>query len=220
VAAARVRQSRTFEIHLIAQLFQARWLFSFATYYFRSFIFPDVPLLPGGDQLGFAQAGTRMVAGQLPYRDYFRIVPPGTDLAYALLIRLFGLHTWIPHLVMATLAATAVLFVTFISVRVLRGFAVILPGLFTVGFLLPESSDASHHWFSTVAALAALLVLLGGATLRRIAAAGALCGVTACFTQTKGAAVLVGFVVYLGWRASRERGLVPEVGGNVWFSPA
>jgi hypothetical protein len=68
-------------------------VFAFAACYFRSFIFPDVPLLPSGDQLGFAQAGTRMVAGQLPYRDYFRILPPGTDLAYALMIRLFGPHT-------------------------------------------------------------------------------------------------------------------------------
>jgi hypothetical protein len=108
---------------------------------------------------------------------------------------------------MATLAATAALLIILISMRVLHGVGVILPGLFTVGFLLPESLDAGHHWFSTVAALAALLVLLGGTTLRRVAAAGALCGVTACFTQTKGAAVLAGFVVYLAWKASREGGV-------------
>ena len=179
-------------------------LFAFAACYFRLFILPDVPLLPSGDQVGFAEAGSRIVAGQLPYRDYFQIVPPGTDFAYALLIRLFGLRTWTPHLVMATLAAVATLLITLISMRVLRGLSVVLPGLLLVGFLLLVSMDGTHHWFSTVAALAALLVLLGGTTLPQIAAAGALCGLTACFTQNKGATVLVGFVVYLVWKASLD----------------
>ena len=179
-------------------------LFAFASCYFRTFIFPNVPLLPSGDQIGFAYAGSRIAAGQLPYRDYFQIVPPGTDLTYALLVKLFGLHTWTPHLVMAVLAALAAFLLTLISMRVLRGLAVVLPGLFLIGFLLPEALDATHHWFSTAAALAALLVLLGGATFPRISAAGALCGLTACFTQTKGASVLVGFVVYLAWRAAYD----------------
>jgi hypothetical protein len=179
-------------------------LFAFAACYFRLFILPDVPLLPSGDQVGFAQAGSRIVAGQLPYRDYFQIVPPSTDFAYGLLIRLFGLRTWAPHLVMATLAAVATLLITLISMRVLRGLSVVLPGLLLVGLLLLVSMDGTHHWFSTVAALAALLVLLGGTALPRIAAAGGLCGVTACFTQSKGATVLVGFTVYLVWKASLD----------------
>jgi hypothetical protein len=180
-------------------------LFAFAACYFRSFIFPNVPLLPAGDQVGFAQSGSRIVAGQLPYRDYFEIVTPGTELVYAVLVKQFGLRAWIPHIVMATLAAVAALLVTLISMRVMRGLSVFLPALFLLGFLLPQSLDGTHHWFSTVAALTALLVLLGGTTMPRIAAAGALCGVTACFTQTKGASVLVGFVVYLIWKARRDR---------------
>jgi hypothetical protein len=179
-------------------------LFAFASCYFRLFVFPNVPLLPGGDALGFVEAGKYIVAGQLPYRDYFQIVPPGTDLAYALLIRLFGLGTWIPPFVMAALAAMTALLITLISMRVMRGLAVALPGLFLVGLLLIGSLDGTHHWFSTITALAALLVLLGGVTLSRIAAAGALCGLTACFTQTKGATVLAGFIVYLIWRAAYD----------------
>jgi hypothetical protein len=177
-------------------------LFAFASCYSRTFILPDVPILPAGDQIGFALDGSRIVAGELPFRDYFQIVPPGADFAYALLIKLFGLHTWTPHIMMAALAAVATLLITLISMRVLRGFAVVLPGLFLVGFLMLVSLDGTHHWFSTVAALAALLILLGGTTTRRIAAAGAFCGVTACFTQTKGATVLAGFVVF--WSGRRD----------------
>lgn len=179
-------------------------LFTWLDCYFRLFVFPHVAVLPSGDQIGFAYAGSRIVAGQLPYRDYFQIVPPGTDLTYALLIRQFGLHTGTPHLVMTALASLAALLLTLISTRVLRGWVAALPALFMVGVVLPESLDATHHWFSTVAALAALLVLLGGTTFRRIAGAGAFCGLTACFTQTKGAAVLAGFAVYLVWKASYD----------------
>ena len=176
-------------------------MFVFATCYFRSFIFPNIPILPSGDQLGFLESGSRIVAGQMPYRDYFQIVPPGTDLTYALLIRAFGLRTWIPGLTMATLAATTGLLITRISMRVVRGWSVALPAMFVLAFLLPEAMDATHHWFSTVLALAAVLVLLGGLTPSRIVAAGALCGLTASFTQTKGAAILAGFAVFLICRA-------------------
>lgn len=34
-------------------------------------------------------------AGAASFRDYFKIVPPGTDLTYALLIKLFGVQMWI-----------------------------------------------------------------------------------------------------------------------------
>lgn len=60
---------------------------TFAACYFRFFVFGDVPLLPGGDGPGFVTEGARIAAGQVPYRDFFEIVPPGTLLTYALLIR-------------------------------------------------------------------------------------------------------------------------------------
>ena len=180
-------------------------LFAFLTCYFRTFIFPGTPLLPNGDQTGFVYAGSRIAAGGLPYRDYFQIVPPGTDLVYSFVIREFGLHLWIPHIAMALLAATAVFLMTRISLRVLPGTAAIVPGLLLIGLVLPISADATHHWFSTVVALAAVFVLLGGSTTGRVAAAGALCGLTACFTQTKGAAMLMAFCIFFAWEASLSK---------------
>jgi len=171
----------------------------FMVCYFRSFVFPNVPIALWGDQVGFFNDGSRMVLGQLPYHDYFQIVPPGTDLVYALLIRCFGVRMWIPNLLMAALAGITALLTTLIASRLVRGPILMLPGLFLAGLALLPSMEATHHWFSTVALLAAMLVLLGGATLPRVAVAGGLCGVAACFTQTKGAAALGGLVVYLIW---------------------
>lgn len=179
-------------------------LFTFSVCYFRSFIFPHTPILPGGDQLDFVVAGSRIVAGELPYRDFFEKLPVGSDLTFALLIKWFGLYTWLPRLVMDCLAAAIVLLMTLVTGRLVAGPAIALPGLLLTGFILPRSLDATHHWFSTLAALGGMLVLLDGITSSRIAASGALCGLTACFTQTVGATVITGFVAYLVWTARRE----------------
>jgi len=179
-------------------------VFAFTVCYSRSFIFPKVPLLPGGDQLSFVSAGSRIVAGELPYRDFFEKLPVGTDLTYALLIKWLGLYNSIPGLVMAFLAAAIVLLMTLAAGRLMRGPVIALPGLLLVGFVLLGSLDATHHWFSTLAALAAMLVLLDGVTLPRVAAAGALCGLAACFTQTAGATAVAGFVIYLVWKTRRN----------------
>jgi hypothetical protein len=187
-------------------------VFAFAVCYFRIFIFPGTPLLPGGDEIGFATSGSRIVAGQLPYRDFFDILPPGTDLTYAFLIKWFGLRAWIPGMVMTCLSAATAMLTTLIAGRFMRGFVIALPGAMFTGLILLESLDATHHWFSTIAVLAAVWVLLSGLTFPRIAAAGSLCGVAACFTQTIGAAAVVAFLGYIIWKARRENAL-----GRGWW---
>jgi hypothetical protein len=62
-------------------------LFAFASSYPRHFVLPLVPIYPGGNQVSFANAGNRIASGQLPDRDHFQIVLPGTDLINAALIK-------------------------------------------------------------------------------------------------------------------------------------
>jgi len=59
------------------------------------FIFPGTPLLPGGDQVLTVADYARIVSGQIPYRDFFEFLPPGSILTYGFLIKLFGMHMWI-----------------------------------------------------------------------------------------------------------------------------
>jgi hypothetical protein len=189
-------------------------LFTFLVCYFRSFIFPNIPIIFWGDQVGFFYGGSRIVSGQLPYRDYFQFTPPGTDLTYALLIKCFGLRAWIPNLLMAFLAATMVWLITILSRKLMRGPVSLLPAVLFTGFILYGSLDPTHHWFSTVAVMAAMLVLFDGTSLTRIATAGALCGVAACFTQTKGATAVAGFVAYLIYKSWQNRGPANEAIGR------
>src|SRR5277367_22016 len=185
-------------------------LFTFLISYFRSFVFPHVPIWLTGDQLGFFHDGSRLLEGQLPYRDYFQIVPPGTDLSYALLIKCFGLRAWIPNLVMAFLAAATALLITLIARRLMQGVSSLLPALLFTAFVLYGSLDPTHHWFSTVAVMGAMLVLLDGTSRIRVAAAGALCGFAACFTQTKGALAVFAFVIYFVWKMLQDRAATKE----------
>src|SRR5215469_6498788 len=184
--------------------------FTFATCYLRLFVFPHVPILLLGDAIGFVNEGARIVARQLPYRDFFEMIPPRTPYTYALLVRIFGLCNWIPLLVMACLAATTALLMTLASGRIMRGNVVALPAMLFAGPILFRSADATHHWFSTVLVLAAMLILLDKITILRIAAAGACCGLAACFTQTKGATAVAGFVIYLIWKSWRENSRVRD----------
>jgi hypothetical protein len=168
-------------------------------------VLPNVPTMSWNDQMLFATNGTRVLAGQMPYRDYFQFLTPGADLVYSMLFRWFGVELWIPNLAMACLAAVSAGLMMLAARRVLHGMAMVLPALFFVGFGLADGLDATHHWFSTVLAMTAMLVLMRGIKPRHIALAGALCGVAASFTQTKGALLTIGFLIFLVWRSVDRR---------------
>ena len=82
-------------------------LITFLASYFREFVRLDVPTMSWGDYGLFADHGARILAGQMPYRDYFTFLTPGTDLVYSLLFRWLGAELRIPNLTMACLAAIA-----------------------------------------------------------------------------------------------------------------
>jgi hypothetical protein len=179
--------------------------FTFVICYLREFVLPHAPVMSWSDQMLFATDGARIVAGQMPYRDYFQFVTPGTDLVYAFLLRHLGLLLWIPNLLMVCLAATAVMLTTLAAGKVLRGNFIALPAVLTVGFTLFGGLDATHHWFSAILAIIAMLVLFQGSQDWRIVLTGALCGVVASFTQSKGATVTTGFLIYLVWQSLHEK---------------
>jgi hypothetical protein len=81
--------------------------------------------------------------------------------------------------------------------------ALLPSAVFLVG-LNPFLQDPTHHWYSLMAASAAIAVLIERRTPMRIAFAGFFCGLSACFNQTSGLAAVVGFAFYLSWE-SRQR---------------
>jgi len=62
--------------------------------YVNLFALPATPFLLGGDQNWFRANALRMLHGERIYQEFFQFTPPGTDLFYLSLLKLFGLRMW------------------------------------------------------------------------------------------------------------------------------
>jgi hypothetical protein len=165
--------------------------------YLRTFLLPAVPFLTVGDESHYFLHALRMMHGQLPYRDYFTFVPPGTDLLYAGIFRLMGVHQWVVQGLLIFLGLLLTGIVIWNAQKVLRPSSVILTSLLFLVFDVNSALDATHHWWSVLLVMAAVGVLLGGRSSARIALAGFLCGFAALFTQTHAGLSLLAIALYL-----------------------
>ena len=146
-----------------------------------------------GDSLLYLAPGQRMYQGEMIYRDVFEFVTPGTALVNFLMFKLFGLRLWIPDLLALLLGLGLAWLGVVISRKLMRPSLALLPSAIFLVSARAFLYDPTHHWYSVLAAIAAIAVLMERRTPARIFAAGFLCGLSACFTQTRGLAVVVGF---------------------------
>jgi hypothetical protein len=101
--------------------------------------------------------------------------------------------------------------IIFISERLLSGTAVYLPALLFIALPFSSYLDATHHWYSLVAATAALAALIEARTAAKLVLAGLLIGVATFFTQSM-SLLLIGFALFLVW----ERGLDRQSWTVLW----
>jgi hypothetical protein len=176
--------------------------------YFQLFVLPGTPRYPSGDQSIYLNHAARMVDGDLIYRDFDHFTTPGTDVLYTVLFRLFGVRTWIPQAMLIAVGVLIAWITASVSKELLPGASAYLPALLFL--TLPYSSyrDATHHWYSSLAAIAALAVVLDRRSTSRIVWAGILWGLGTFFTQSVAIGAL-GLALFLAWesRTIEERWL-------------
>ncbi len=172
--------------------------------YLSLFIWPCVPIFLQEDLQIYLVNAARMLEGQVIYRDFFQLTPPGTELVFLALFKLFGLRAWIPHVVLLGLGLGFAWLSAELSRKVIGGWSALLPGalFLTLAYRIWFIGSA-HNWYSTLAVMAAVAVIIEKRTLARLALAGALCGLAAFFTQTRGLAAVLGFAVFLLWERRR-----------------
>ena len=178
---------------------------AFVFLYLNLFYLPDIPIYLFVDQMTQLYDARRMLDGLVIYKDFFQVTPPGTQVIYLLLFKIFGVRTWIPSVMLIVLGLSIMWLMVVIGRKVVPGK---LPFLAAALFLIvPFRSqfDATHHWYSTVAVMAGLAVLMEARTPWRLAGAGALFGLSSCFTQMRGAPAALGVAVFLVWEAHRNR---------------
>ena len=165
--------------------------------YLNLFALPNIPFLQSGDQIYFWVFAQRMSHGELAYRDFFQFTPPGTDLLYLLLLKIFGARIWLPNATDVALGV-ALCWACFEIARqiMVRNLALLATLLFLV-LIYGGALNGTHHWFSVLAIMCAARIGLLGMNATRLAGIGALLGLASFFTQTHGLFAAAGFALFL-----------------------
>jgi hypothetical protein len=165
--------------------------------YLNLFAFPNIPFLQSGDQVYFWVFAQRMSYGEQVYRDFFQFTPPGTDLLYLLLLKLFGMRIWLPNATNIVLGV-ALCWVCFSLARgiMVRNLALLATFLFLT-LIYGGALNGTHHWFSLLVIMFAVRIALHSTSVTRLAGVGALLGLAGFFTQTHALFATAGIASFL-----------------------
>jgi hypothetical protein len=173
--------------------------------YLNAFFFPHTPIYQGDTASIWLLDATKMFQGQVIYRDFFEFSLPGTQVIYLLLFKWFGVRAWIPNATWVVLGIGLAWTCVVISKQLLSGASVYLPSLAFLGLGFSSEPDPTHHWFSTLACMVALALLMPKRSPSRLAAAGALSGLATLFTQSSGIVAVAGFATFLLWECRAKK---------------
>jgi hypothetical protein len=174
--------------------------------YVNLFATLTTPFLLGGDQALFWMNAQRLLHGELIYRDFLEFTPPGTDLIYLGAFRLLDSRIWVPNLVVLLLGIILCWLCFHIARSIMKPAQAALTAALFMVLDYGKMLNGTHHWFSVLAAMGAVAVLLKARTPARILMAGALLGVATFFTQTRGPMALLGIEGYLIWDRFQTKG--------------
>jgi hypothetical protein len=157
------------------------------------------PFLLGGDEQVFWMNALRMLQGELIYRDFFEFTPPGTDLVYLSAFELLGPRIWVPNVVQLLLGVSLACLCFHLAHSIMKTAEALLAAALFLVLFFGRWLDATHHWFSLLAVIAAVAVLMRGSSAPRVLICGALLGCASFFTQTRGVGAGLGFAAFLVW---------------------
>ena len=171
--------------------------------YLSLFRLPAIPIpYLQGDSATYLFNASRMLHGQVIYRDFFEFTPPATEVFYFILFKIFGNRAWVPNATLILLGLSTAYLMIVIARKVISGKAAYLPAALFLVVPFRSHLDATHHWFSTLFAMAALAVVIQRITAMRLVVAGALCGVAMCFTQSTGLPAMLALGLFFLWAAA------------------
>lgn len=160
------------------------------------FLLPLVRVLGrNGDEGTLVYGAVRVLEGDLPYRDFFECMTPGSFYWLAAFFRLFGTTFAVSRAVLLATGVGLTLFVDRLARRLAPGPYDLLPAVFALVLGIPFWTATSHHWDSTLFAVASCLALvrwIERSTHPRLFLVGLLTAVTAEFVQQKGVMVFAG----------------------------
>jgi hypothetical protein len=172
--------------------------------YLNLFVLPHTPILLTGDQTYFWTDAQRMLFGELPYRDFFQFTPPGTDVLYFVLFRIFGTQIWVTNFVVLVLGLALCCVCQSIARQIMARGPAFLASLLFLVLIYGKLRNATHHWFSLLLILCAVRILMTGVSWLSLILTGTLLGAAAFFTHTHAIGALFAFILLLAWKQWRE----------------
>jgi hypothetical protein len=181
-------------------IFTALMLVGIASYlYFNLFVFFHVPVLQGDDQVFFWMNAQRMLHGERVYLDFFQYTPPGTDLLFLAMFKLFGPCIWVLNVTVLALGIALCWICFRVASQIMERYRALLATLLYLVLIFSKPLNATHHWFSVLAVMCATVVLMPESSHSRVIISGGLLGLASFFTQTHGAAAALGLSAFLVW---------------------
>ncbi|MCC6177567.1 MAG: hypothetical protein IT305_19885 [Chloroflexi bacterium] len=177
----------------------------FALYVWASRYWLDVM-----DEGYFVYLSSRVLAGDLPYRDFDTYYTPGIFYTYAATLHLFGLSVIPIRILMAGVRTLWAVLLYQLTRRVAPPPFAVLPFLVVAVVdalpILPEPHPAWFAMLATLMALGAVLRHQDGAGRRWLIAAGAAAGAAFAFKQNVGAFAALAVGGYVVFREHRQTG--------------
>ena len=173
--------------------------------YLQTFLLPCVPIYQGDNAPFFLLDAARMLRGEVIYRDFAELTFPGMPALNFLLLRVFGMRAWIPAATLVFVGLALTQLSAHIARRVVSGPSIFLPGVAYLTLAFGNALDDTHHWFSILACLGAVAVLLEDRRPVRVVLAGTLCGIATCFTESRGVMAVSALAAFLLWEGHGQR---------------
>jgi hypothetical protein len=173
--------------------------------YLRTFLLPYVPIYQGDNAPYFLLDAARMLRGEIIYRNFVELTFPGMPALNFLLLRVFGMQAWIPAATLVFVGLALTQLSAHIARRVVSGPSVFLPSVAYLTMAIGNALDDTHHWFSILACLGAVAVLLEDRRPARVVLAGTLCGIATCFTESRGVMAVSALAAFLLWEGHGQR---------------
>ncbi len=154
-----------------------------------------------GDEFNILVQAGRVLDGQVPYRDFFQFVTPGSIYLSAVWLKIAGKSIWSIRVLSALEGAVIALFVYLVVKKITQSriiIAIVL--LFTLCFCTTFWPFVSHHWLSTIPALFAIYFMSNFIERRRtifLLSSGFFAGITFIVLQNKGTLIFIALILFL-----------------------
>ncbi len=179
------------------------------------YLYPFMRFLStGGDEGTLINGAVRVTEGQVPFRDFFEVMGPGTFYWLAGFFKLFGTNLLATRIALMLTTVIMTLLIYFLSTRLIGRFG-LLPAVFVVATAFPPWPAISHHSLSNLFALFSLIAWILGVERRQpvlLFMTGLLAGLTTCVMQPKGCLLLMSFLVLFWLHRRQETAFVLSVG--------